>query len=284
MNPTRCMKKGLSLVIGLVLLFVVHGQELYVFSEPASNMPTNSISAKMSAMFSNDNHSSRTLQRYMPEVMFGLNKNWMVHGSATFSDMHQNKIIFESSQVYAKWRFLSRDDIHKHFRMAAFGAVSYSRNDPNFNEINLRGDQSGVQVGLIATQLWNKLAVSGSASLNEVLHKYRWDETHRDQYAFEAVKYTLSAGYLVFPLEYRDYNQTNLNVYLELLGGRNLDWTQEKYYIDLAPAIQLIFNSTDKLNFGYRYQVAGDISRMANKSFLISYEHVFLNAIKKRKR
>lgn len=284
MNPTRCMKKGLSLVIGLVLLFVVHGQELYVFSEPASNMPTNSISAKMSAMFSNDNHSSRTLQRYMPEVMFGLNKNWMVHGSATFSDMHQNQIIFESSQVYAKWRFLSRDDIHKHFRMAAFGAVSYSRNDPNFNEINLSGDQSGVQVGLIATQLWNKLAVSGSASLNEVLHKYRWDETHRDQYAFEAVKYTLSAGYLVFPLEYRDYNQTNLNVYLELLGGRNLDWTQEKYYIDLAPAIQLIFNSTDKLNFGYRYQVAGDISRMANKSFLISYEHVFLNAIKKRKR
>ena len=84
MNPTRCMKKGLSLVIGLVLLFVVHGQELYVFSEPASNMPTNSISAKMSAMFSNDNHSSRTLQRYMPEVMFGLNKNWMVHGSETF--------------------------------------------------------------------------------------------------------------------------------------------------------------------------------------------------------
>jgi hypothetical protein len=75
-----------------------------------------------------------------------------------------------------------------------------------------------------------------------------------------------------------------LNLYVELLGGTNLDYPQERYYIDLAPAIQLIFNSNDKLNFGYRYQIAGDISRMANKSFLISYEHVFLNAIKKRKK
>ncbi|HKH59994.1 MAG TPA: hypothetical protein VKA49_04130 [Flavitalea sp.] len=257
-------------------------QELFVYTEPASNMPAKSVSAKLSGMFSDDNHSSRTLQRYTPEVMLGISKKWMMHASVTISNMHQDKFIFESSRLYTKWRFLSHDDVHKHFRMAAFGAVSHSRNHLNFNEINLSGDQSGVQVGLIATQLWNKLAVSGSASLNEVLHKYRWDEAHRDQHAFEAINYSLSAGYLVLPFEYKDYRQTNLNVYLELLGGTNIDWEDEKYYLDLAPAIQFIFNSTDKLNLGYRYQIAGDISRMANRGFMISYEHIFLNVLKRR--
>jgi hypothetical protein len=258
-------------------------QELYVYTEPASNMPANSVSAKFSGMFANDNHSNRTLQRYAPEIMIGINKKWMVHGYATFSDMHQNKFIFESSRLYAKWRFLSHDDVHKHFRMAAFAAVSYSRNHLNFNEIYLSGDQSGVQIGLIATQLWNKLAVSGSASLNEILHKYRWDDIHRDQHAFEAVNYSLSSGYLLFPIEYKDYRQTNLNLYLELLGATNIDWPQERYYLDLAPAIQFIFNSTDKLNLGYRYQIAGNISRMANNGVMVSYEHIFLNVVKKKK-
>jgi hypothetical protein len=284
MMVDKIVKSTVLLLLPLLISTVTTSQELYVFSEPASNMPTNSISAKISGMFANDNHSSRTLQRYMPEIMFGINRNWMVHGSITFSNMHQNKIIFESSRLYAKWRFFSNDDVHKHFRMAAFGAVSYSRNRPNFNEINLGGDQSGAQIGLIATQLWNKLAVSASASLNEVLHQYRWDDAHSDLHAFEAVKYSLSAGYLLLPREYESYNQTNLNLYLELLGGTNIDYTQEKYYVDLAPAIQFIFNSNDKLNLGYRYQIAGDISRMANKSFMISYEHVFLNAIKKKRK
>jgi hypothetical protein len=284
MTGRAIVRNSFLLLLPLLVSVTIVGQELYVFSEPASNMPTNSISAKISGMFANDNHSSRTLQRYMPEVMVGINKNWMIHGSVTFSDMHQSRFIFESSRIYAKWRFLSLDDVHKHFRMAAFGAISYSRNRPNFNEINFGGDQSGAQIGLIATQLLNKLAISGSASLNEVLHKYRWDDAHRDLHAFQALKYSLSAGYLLFPLEYESYDQTNLNLYLELLGGQNIDWPQEKYYLDLAPSIQFIFNSNDKLNLGYRYQIAGDVVRMANKSFMISYEHVFLNAIKKKKK
>ncbi len=85
--------------------------------------------------------------------MFGLNKNWMVHAAVSVSDMHEEKFIFESLRLYAKYRFLSIDDVHKHFRMAAFGAASYSRNHLDHNEINLMGDQSGVQAGLIATQL-----------------------------------------------------------------------------------------------------------------------------------
>ena len=279
----QVLKIALLYILLAVLSNGGNSQELYVYTEPASNMPANSISARLSGMFANDNHSNRTLQRYMPEVMIGLSKKWMVHGSLTFSNMHQKNFIFESARLYGKWRFLSFDDVHKHFRMAAFGAVSHSRNNLNFNEINLNGDQSGVQVGLIATQLWNKLAVSATASLNEILHKYRRDDVHSAMHAFEAFNYSISAGYLLLPREYTDYNQTNLNLYIELLSGRNIDWPQERYYMDLAPAVQFIFKSTDKLNFGYKFQIAGDVDRMANNSFMISYEHVFLNALKKKK-
>ncbi len=251
-------KKVLLYVLVVLSTTAVISQELYVYTEPASNMPANSVSVKLSEMFANDNHSKRTLQRYAPELMLGLSKKWMVHGIVTFSNMHQDKFIFESSRLYAKWRFLSHDDVHKHFRMAAFGALSYSRNYLSFNEINLNGDQSGAQIGLIVTQLWYKLAISGSASLNEVLHRYRWDDIHSRQHAFQAFNYSLSAGYLLLPREYTDYNQTNLNLYLELLSGTNIDWPQERYYMDLAPAIQLIFKSTDKLNFGHKFQISGD--------------------------
>lgn len=276
------MKKNLFFIL-ILFTIKLNAQELYVFSEPASNMPGKSISLKLGGMYGKDIHTKRTLQRYMPEIMFGLNKNLMVHTSFTFSNMHQRSFIYESARLYAKWRFLSNDEIHKHFRMAAFGAVSYSRNHLDHNEINLAGgDQSGIQAGLIATQLWNKLAVSGTVSLNEILDEERRKKLLPAQFAFSAMNYSLSAGYLVLPKEYTSYNQTNLNLYFEILGSRNLNWTGDRYYIDFAPAVQLIFNSNSKLNLGYRFQVAGDIYRLMDKSFYVSYEHTFLNALKKK--
>jgi len=271
-----------STVILLLLIFNVTAQELYPYTEPASNMPARSMSAKVAAMFGKGVHGSGTEQRYTPEVMLGLSKKWMVHGAVTFSNMYETYLYYESARLYAKYRFLSNDDIHKHFRMAAFATVAYSRNHLQHNELNLMGDHSGVQGGIIATQLWNKLAVSGTASLIEVFDKTRNDKTVPQQYAFEALNYSLSAGFLVLPVTYKDYNQTNLNVYAELLGGRNLDWKYEEQFLDLATSIQLIFKSTSKLNLGYRFQLKSDIYRNMKNSWMISYEYIFLNALKKK--
>ncbi len=116
--------------------------------------------------------------------------------------------------------------------------------------------------------------------LNKEIEK--GDESYK--YAFKAINYSLSAGYLLFPLEYTDYDQTNVNLYAELLGGRNLDFTAERYYVDLAPSIQFIFKSTGKLNLGYRFELSSDIYRLSRKQFLISYEHIFLNALRKKKK
>lgn len=257
-------------------------QELFPYTEPASNMPAGSMSLKVGAMLGKGVHGSGIDQRYSPEVMFGISKKWMVHATFTFSNMYEPFFYYESARVYGKYRFLSKDELHKHFRMAAFATAAYSRNHLQHNELNLMGDHSGVQFGVIATQLWNKLAVSGTASLIEVLDEERNDKTVPQQYAFESLNYSLSAGYLVLPLDYKDYKQTNLNIYAELLGGRNLDWEYEKYFLDLAPSMQLIFNSTGKLNLGYRFQLKSDIYRNMKNSWMISFEYIFLNALQRK--
>src|SRR5688500_1437539 len=113
------MRKFLFLLL-LHVALLSSAQELYVFSEPASNMPAHSISTKFTGHFAPNSFYGSTAQRYMPELMFGFSKEWMVHLASTISNMHTPNTKFESYSVYAKYRFLSRDDIHKHFRMAVF--------------------------------------------------------------------------------------------------------------------------------------------------------------------
>jgi hypothetical protein len=259
-----------------------NAQELYVYSEPASNMPAHSVSAKLSStLITRQNPYNRFMQRYTPEVMLGINKNWMVHAGATFADMHTDNFRWESAYLYGKYRFLSSDDLHSHFRMAVFGEAAYSRSPFHFDELSFQGDKSGVQVGVIATQLWHKLAVSGTVSHLQSLDGSRNDKTlYIPSRIYQAMNYSLSAGYLLLPFEYTDYKQTNLNLYTELLAQQSLD--RKAYYVDLAPAVQLIFNSTTKLNLGYRFQLGSDMHRMAKNSWLISVERSFLNALKKK--
>jgi len=277
------MKKVLSAILIIIIAATTKSQELYPFTEPASNMPAKSMSLKFSGMFGKGVHGNRIGQRFTPEAMFGVSKKWMIHGAFTLSNMYEGFYYFESVRGYAKYRFLSNDDVHKHFRMAAFATAAYSRNHLQHNELNLLGDHSGVQAGIIATQLLNKLAVSATVSETEVFDRKRWNKDLPQQYAFSEMNYSLSAGYLVLPMVYKDYNQTNLNIYTELLGGRNLDWKYEKYYLDFAPSLQLIFKSASKLNLGYRFQLKSDIYRNMKNYWMITYEHIFLNALKRNK-
>jgi len=92
------------------------------------------------------------------------------------------------------------------------------------------------------------------------------------------LNYSLSAGYLVLPKNYENFHQTNFNVYLELLGAKSLD--KSEYNLDIAPAIQFIFNSTTKLNVGARFQAAGNMDRIGRNRYLISIEQTLLNVLK----
>ena len=260
------------------------GQELYVYTEPASNMPAHSISTKLTANFigKNQRAANRFMQRYTPEVMLGVNKKLMWHIGGSFSDMHSSNFRWESVYTYVKYRFISVDDVHKHFRMAAFADASYTRSPFEFDEVSLQGDKSGIALGLIATQLINKLAVSATVSHTQVLDGSRNDKiVYSPERNYQAMNYSLSAGYLLFPRNYTDYRQTNMNLYVELLGQQTLD--RSTHYWDLAPAIQFIFNSTSKVNIGYRFQLNGTMERMTERSWLLSYEWTFLNALKRKK-
>ncbi len=274
-------KLFVSILVCCLLYQAATAQELYVFSEPASNMPSNSVSAKIDYRTPVSKYNNDYKQRYSPEIMFGLNRKWMLHVSGSFSDFYTPQLRWESVKTYAKYRFYSDDDIHRHFRMAAFAEASYSRSPFYYGDINLGGDNSGVQAGIIATQLVNKLAISGTASVIKVFANR---EIHVNQLgqSLNALYYSLSAGYLLFPLHYSDYKQTNLNVYFETIGMKGFD--KGDYMLDLAPALQLIFNSNFKVNLGARLQVSGNMQRIGENNYFITMERTFLGALHKRKK
>lgn len=274
------MKKILFILFMFLAFRQAGAQELYVFTEPASNLPAKSLSFKLTDHFvTNDNIYNRFSHRLMPQVMMGINKKLMFQIGGTFSNMHTPDFRSESVNFYMKYRFLSKDEVHKHFRMAVFANLSATKAPFHYDEITLMGDKEGVALGLIATQLWHKLAVSATVSHTQLLDDSRFNKViYVPERNYQAMNYSLSAGYLLFPKTYESYKQTNLNLYFEILSQQTLD--RKTSYVDLAPALQLIFNSNTKLNLGYRFQAGGDMNRMTNQSWQISIERTLLGAFK----
>lgn len=288
------MKKLLTIILALTGAGLsVQAQELYVQTEPASNMPANSFGVRLTNKFYPMDHASYTGYRLQPELMFGFSKKLMVHASGFFSNVMENRFKAEGAQLYAKYRFLSVDDMHSHFRMAAFAKGSIINNPYmppmgadhdhtaaafNNQDLDLDGMTSGVSAGVVATQLVHKLAISGGLAYD----RYMNNTQHNLPYVSRnALNYTLSAGYLLLPRKYTSYKQTNVNLYVELLGKSNLDRFRSGYYVDVAPAVQFIINSNSRIDLSYRTQLFGDMTRMMDQSFLARYEYNLYNIFKK---
>ena len=106
----------------------------------------------------------------------GVSKKLMIRAGASIANMHTDNTRFESFSLYTKYRFLSKDELHKHFRMAVYAEASRTNAPFHYDEISMMGDKSGVELGIIATQLWNKFALSGTVSHTQVLDKSRNDK------------------------------------------------------------------------------------------------------------
>jgi hypothetical protein len=251
----------------------VFAQELYVNTEPASNMATGSVGirAENQGYFKPGYKNRSTL-----EVMYGASRHLMLHTSLYVSDYYHSAQHFEGGSVYAKYRFVSVDSVQKHFRGAVFAKLSNINNPIVNQEISLEGDNSGLQTGVVFTQLLHKLALSGSVSY---LHAWNnaggnnWPASPSPEVprARDAVGYTLSSGYLLFPKNYKDYSQTNLNVYAEFLGKINPGYGES--YLDAAPAVQLIFNSTIRVDFSYRIPLYNNMQRNSANMYLVRVEY-----------
>jgi hypothetical protein len=281
------MQKIIGFMILAFLSLKAGAQELYVSTEPASNMAAGSVGLRLNTKLFLVQHDGSYTLRLDPEIMVGLTKNLMLHLNAYASNMYQKNIQLEGASVYGKYRFLSVDDIHSHFRMAAFGKFSLVNNPVllkggnayyGSDEIDMDGNNSGVIAGIVATQLEHKLALSSSIAFAK-----RLDNTNASVLpgqSTQALNYSLSAGYLLLPVTYKDFSQTNVNLYCEFLGSSSLD--KKAWYMDVAPAVQFIFNSISRLDFSWRTQLTGNMERLSKNVFLLRFEYNLLNVFKNR--
>lgn len=266
--------KSLCICIVLLCSVKLNAQELYVFTEPASNMATKSIGLRLNNYLPGETNNSRTDYHLIPEIMFGVAKKIMIHGDAFFSNKSKT-FRSEGGSIYMKYRFLSNDDVQKHFRMAAFIRLSLNNSVIDQQEINLYGFNSGIEGGIVATQLLHKIALSASVSFVKATDNSNNNKFIYGEHNSNAINYTLSFGKLMLPKTYKNYKQPNLNLLLEFLNQYNFGL--EKYYIDMAPAAQLILNSVARIDVGYRHQLNGSLLRTSPNGLFVRLEYNFFN-------
>lgn len=269
------MRKFL-IVFMFLLIQGISAQELFVVTDPASNVPANSLSVRVSQSLFEQQFEKGFNYHLMPEVTFGLNKNLMIRASAFLSNRN-NQFAAEGAGLYAKYRFFSTDDLNSHFRLAAFGRYSFNNSDIHQDQIEIMGQNTGFETGLVATKLIKKVAISSSLSFEKAFD-------NQPNYPFpselgnNATNYTLSFGKLMHPKKYTSFKQTNINFMIEFVGQTINE--NGKSYLDVVPAIQFIFNSQARLDLAYRRELMSSMMRTAPNGIYLNLEYNFFNIMK----
>lgn len=278
-------------------------QELFPLNEPASNVPKGVLGIRLS------DDTFKEVSRYRNELglrlMYGVLPRLSVSAAIGISNHHGEnfpanlvshthngnqtnyttgnfergiKYPYRSNGIYAfaKYRFLSVDGTHSHFRVALYAEAAYLNQAHDEAEPNLIGDTKGYGGGLITTCLKNHFAISltsgvtipgsytglspdvnGGPMISTTIHYGR------------SLNYNLSMGYLLLPQIYKNYDQLNLNVYLELLGKMyeaasvyqygdlpipiNTPLLEAGNYVNIAPGIQCIIRSNLRIDLSMKY-------------------------------
>jgi len=269
--------KKIIIIFFLFSFSCSNAQELFVYTEPASNMAAKSLGFRLNNYLMKERSSSKYNYHLLPELMWGVSKKMMIHAEGFLSNRN-NQLKAEGAGLYVKYRFYSEDEVHSHFRVAAYARGSINNSDIHQPAIDLNGHNSGYESGLVATKLINKLALSANVSFlhatdNSTGNKFPYLNKNRN-----AVGYGFSVGQLILPRQYTSYGQTNFNAMVELLGQANIN--SGKTYLDLAPSVQFIFLSKMRLDLGYRFPLLNDLQRTADKGFLLRLEFNFFNVYK----
>jgi len=250
-----------------------YSQELFVVTDPASNVPTNTLSVRLAQSLFKEQFTSEYNYHLMPEVTYGLNKNLMFRVSAFVSNRGKS-LVTEGGSFYSKYRFYSTDDLNSHFRLAAYGRYSFNNADIHQEQIEIMGHNTGFEAGLVATKLIKKVAISSTISFEKAFD-------NKPNYPFpnnlgnNATNYTLSFGKLVYPKKYTSFKQTNINLMVEFVGQTINE--NGKSYLDVVPAIQFIFNSQARLDLAYKKELLSSMLRTAPDGFYFNLEYNFFN-------
>lgn len=263
--------------ISLFIYSNTFSQELFVFTEPASNMPAKALGVRdmNGFMFEKD---GKLNYHNMPELMLGINKKFMFHVQGFISNRQDGGFETEGGSLYAKYRFFSEDGKQSHFRMALFGRISKNSAESHQEEIETMGHNSGYEAGFIATKLLHKVAVSSTISYERAIYNKPAYMCSSTQMNNSAMNYTLSIGKLMLPKVYTSYNQTNVNLMFEFIGQRLNE--NQKSFLDMGPSIQFIVNSQARFDIGYRQQLYSTMERTAPNGVILKFEYLFFNVFK----
>ena len=260
--------KSIITLLLLLLISRTYSQELYINTEPASLIPkgTKVIRLHHHTIFLNDSNepgSVNSAKLLISSISYGISKKIMVSASFQLSNNPFDPLPntgFNGFKLYSKQRILTTDKQKYHTRLSSF--IKYANhgkwNRPNYkfisNNYDLDFQDTGVEVGLIATQLVNKLAISVTSGFG-IISNNTADGTYDDK-KFNSIHNSISAGYLLFPRKYKSYKQTNFNIYLEYLTNsilsKNYPSRYNKFMSTIAPGIQFIIMSRSRLDFGYK--------------------------------
>jgi hypothetical protein len=267
--------KNIYLVIVFFLTQSIFSQELFVVTDPASNVPTNTLSTRLFNSLFKEKLTDEYNYHLMPELTYGLNKNFMFRGTAFISNRN-NGLVTEGGSFYTKYRFFSSDDLNSHFRLAAYGRYSFNNSDIHQEQIEIMGHNSGYEAGLIATKLIHKVAISSSLSFEKALDNGT-NNPFPDVLGNSATNYTFSIGKLMYPKKYTSFKQTNINLMMEFIGQTINE--KGKSYLDVVPAVQFIINSQARIDLAYRHELISSMLRTAPNGVYLNLEYNFYNVL-----
>ncbi|MFT4062168.1 MAG: hypothetical protein QM642_07410 [Edaphocola sp.] len=316
------MRKVAHILLLLVMTLPLHAQELFPLGEPASNIPKGALGVRV---FS-ETYKELTQIRNMSalRLMYGVAPKLSVYLTGIASNHHGRKMPveypfhntpergavypykFNGAHLYGKYRFLSNDGEHRHLRMAAYAEAAAVKTTHHETEPDLAmGDNSGVGGGLITTWLRQKFAASLTVGgilpfsrtapspdpidgLPDVMVRTRYGKT---------LTYSLSLGYLLLPRSYRNYNQANINLYVEFRGkafqaakvdlfvgspneyflapSRYPGALQKGRFLDVSPGVQCILNSNTRIDFSATFASLGNSYARLYPVFDIGIQHYF---------
>ena len=271
----------------LIHTYILSAQELYINSEPASLIPkgTKVVRLTNSNIFLDGSNIMGSIGNAFivtSSLSYGISKKIMLSGSIQFAnkpyeqDMTPN-FGLNGFKIYSKQRILSTDKQKYHTRLSSF--IKYSYHEDKFMKDNIDIDLQDTcfELGLIGTQLINKLAISITTAITRISNidekftqgsTVKWQTTNLNTF-----KNSISAGYLLFPRKYNSYKQTNFNLYVEYLTNTilNEDFPvrYDKFRSTFAPGIQFIIMSRSRLDFSYKIR-KGDMP----EEFLVKLTYI----------
>lgn len=327
-----CSKIRIIVSISILLISVrCPGQELYILNEPASSVPKGVIGVR--AFTQNYKEYSTNRGLHALRLMYGATARLSVMATASISNHHNRKLprdlinhthngnqtnyftqaikrgvsypyLYNGIYLFAKYRFFTRDEQNKHFRLAAYGEWSNVGVAHDEAEPNLMDDTGGYGFGLISTWLKDRLALSLTTGFikPDSYFEMQRDVTGGPDLPTEirygnAVKYNLSLGYRLFPKKYDNYQQVNWNVYLEFIGktydgatviqnGTDIraitSALKRGTYVEIYPGIQRIISSNTRIELSYGFELIGYSYVHFTPIWTFAVQRYFYNTSKKK--